>query len=148
LYRDFTDHRDKGSPEVLPIYDNGRTVRFTTDPAADIPPKGQPWKGSRVLYAMHPSDPVVWWSPDLTFQEPDWIDDAPGKDVLWQTVWIPFVSFWQVTADLPFATGVPAGHGHEYTTEYVDAWNAVMHPGGFTPDDLANLKKIINAEPH
>ncbi|MEV6401176.1 alpha/beta-hydrolase family protein, partial [Streptomyces sp. NPDC051907] len=27
-------------------------------------------------------------------------------------VWLPFVTFWQVTADLPFSTGVPDGHGH------------------------------------
>jgi uncharacterized membrane protein len=56
------------------------------------------------------------------------------------------VTFWQVTADLPFATGVPGGHGHKYTTEYVDAWNAVMQPSGITDKDLANLRNIISAE--
>jgi uncharacterized membrane protein len=56
---------------------------------------------------------------------------------------MPFVTFWQVTADLPFATGVPAGHGHVYTAEYVDGWNAVMRPAGMTAADLAELKKII-----
>ena len=28
---------------------------------------------------------------------------------------MPFVTFWQITADLPFSTGVPGGHGHKYT---------------------------------
>jgi uncharacterized membrane protein len=56
------------------------------------------------------------------------------------------VTFWQVTADLPFATGVPGGHGHTYTAEYVDGWNAVMRPAGMTPQDLGDLKKIIAAE--
>jgi len=55
------------------------------------------------------------------------------------------VSFWQVTADLPFATGVPAGHGHTYTAEYVDGWNAVLRPTGITAANLAELRKTIAA---
>ena len=143
LFREFSDNRDAGSPEIQPVYKNGRTVRFASDPASAIPPQGQPWDGSRVLYLMHPSDPIVWWSPHLIFSEPDWIGDAPGKDVLEGMVWMPFVTFWQVTADLPFSTGVPGGHGHKYTTEQVDGWNAVMQPAGVTPATLDSLKQVI-----
>ena len=107
LFREFSDNRDAGSPEVQPVYQDGRTVRFTNDPATGIPPKGQPWDGTRVLYLMHPSDPIVWWSPHLIFSQPDWISEPPGKDVLGTMFWMPFITFWQVTADLPFATGVP-----------------------------------------
>ena len=39
-----------------------------------------------------------------------------GRDVLDAMVWIPVVTFWQVTVDLPLATGVPAGHGHPTPT--------------------------------
>jgi uncharacterized membrane protein len=56
---------------------------------------------------------------------------------------MPFVTFWQITADLPFSTGVPGGHGHKYTTEQVDGWYAGMQPSGLTPADLDNLKKVI-----
>jgi uncharacterized membrane protein len=146
LFREFSDHRDAGSPEIQPVYKDGRTVRFTNDPSAGYPPAGRPWDGSRVLYLMHPSDPIVWWGPNLILQEPDWVSEPPGKDVLDSVIWIPFVTFWQVTADLPFATGVPGGHGHKYTTEYVDAWNAVVQPSGITDKDLANLRNIISAE--
>ena len=146
LFREFTDQREPGSPEVRPVYQDGRIVRFTDDPATAIPPKGQPWDGTRVVYMMHPSDPIVWWSPHLIFSEPDWISEPPGKDVLGSMFWLPFVTFWQVTADLPFATGVPAGHGHKYTSEYVDGWNAVMQPTGITPEKLADLRKIIAAD--
>ena len=145
LFREFSDHRDAGSPEVQPVYQSGRIVRFANDPATGIPPGGQPWEGSRVLYLMHPSDPIVWWSPHLIFSQPDWISEPPGKDVLKGMFWMPFVTFWQVTADLPFATGVPDGHGHRYSAEYVDGWNAVMRPAGFTSQDLASLRKIIAA---
>ncbi len=145
LFREFSDHRDAGSPEVQPVYKDGRIVRFTNDPGTEIPPKGQPWNRSRVLYLMHPSDPIVWWSPHLIFSQPDWIGEPPGRDVLKGMFWMPFVTFWQVTADLPFATGVPGGHGHTYTAEYVDGWNTVMQPAGITSQDLTNLRKIIAA---
>ena len=100
LFREFSDHRDPGSPEVQPVYHDGRIVRFADDATADIPPDGQPWPASRVVYMMHPSDPIVWWSPHLVFSEPDWISEPPGKDVLKTMFWLPFVTFWQVTADL------------------------------------------------
>jgi uncharacterized membrane protein len=95
---------------------------------------------------LHPSDPIVWWSPHLIFSEPDWISEPAGKDVLNGISWVPFVTFWEVTADLPFSTGVPAGHGHKYTGEYVDGWDAVMQPSGVTAHDLASLRKMITAE--
>jgi uncharacterized membrane protein len=145
LFREFSDHRDAGSPEVQPVYKDGRTVRFANDASVGAPPAGQLWEGSRVLYLMHPSDPIVWWSPHLILDQPDWISEPPGRDVLDGIVWIPFVTFWQITADLPFSTGVPGGHGHKYTTEYVDGWYAVMQPTGITPEDLTKLKDVIKS---
>ncbi|MBZ4017454.1 alpha/beta hydrolase [Streptomyces purpurogeneiscleroticus] len=145
LFREFSDHRDAGRPEVQPVYKDGRTVRFANDPAAEIPPVDRPWKDSRVLYLMHPSDPIVWWSPHLVFSRPEWIGQHPGEDVLKQMLWLPFVTFWQVTADLPFSTDVPSGHGHKYAAEYVDGWNAVMRPADVTAEDLDRLKDIIAA---
>ncbi|MGW5340218.1 alpha/beta hydrolase [Rhodococcus pyridinivorans] len=146
LFREFSDRREAGSPEIEPVFRDGRTVRFTNDPQAEIPPTDEPWEGSRVLYLMHPSDPIVWWSPHLITSEPDWIGEAPGRDVLEDMVWIPFVTFWQVTADLPFSTGVPAGHGHRYSTEYVDAWALVLQSPEITPDDIDEVKFIVGAE--
>ncbi|MGW5848739.1 alpha/beta hydrolase [Streptomyces sp. NPDC055254] len=146
LFRDFSDHRDPGSPEIEPVYKDGRTVRFTDDPTTGMAPAERPWDGTRVLYLMHPSDPIVWWSPALALSAPDWIGQAPGKDVLGAMVWMPFVTFWQVTADLPFSTGVPDGHGHTYKAAYVDGWNAVMRPTGFTAQDLDRLRDIIRPD--
>lgn len=143
LFREFSDHRQAGGPEIQPVYKDGRTVRFTSSPAAGIPPQGQPWQGNRVLYLMHPSDPIVWWSPNLILQRPAWMSEPPGKDVLAGIVWIPFVSFWQVTADLPFSTGVPPGHGHKYTSEYVDGWVAVLQPAGITEQELAAVRQAV-----
>src|SRR5215471_11865126 len=144
LFTQFERHRDPGSREVEPVYHNGRIVRFANNASKSVPPSGQPWEGGRVLYLMHPSDPIVWWSPHLVFTRADWISEPAGSDVLNGIIWMPFVTFWQVTADLPFSTGVPDGHGHRYSAEYVDGWNAVMQPAGMTSQDLASLRKIIS----
>ncbi|MFI0737207.1 alpha/beta hydrolase [Streptomyces sp. NPDC021100] len=143
LFREFSDHREAGSPEIQPVYKNGRTVRFASDAAVAAPPSHTPWEGTRVLYLLHASDPIVWWSPRLMYAEPDWIGEAPGHDVLESMFWVPFVTFWQVTADLPFATGVPDGHGHTYRAAYADGWNAVLRPSGLTDRDLARLRDIL-----
>jgi uncharacterized membrane protein len=143
LWTEFTGNRQAGSPEIQPIYAGGQIVRFANDAAKAIPPNGQPWNGTRVLYLQNPSDPIVWWSPHLIWSQPDWISEPPGSDVLKTMFWMPLITFWQVTADLPFATGVPAGHGHRYSGAYVDGWNAVLRPAGITAQDLANLKTII-----
>jgi uncharacterized membrane protein len=147
LFREFTDDRDPGTPEVEPVYRGGRTVRFSNATEEGIPPEATPWQGSRVLYLQHPSDPIVWWSPRLALQEPDWLDEKPGHDVLDEMVWLPFVTFWQITADLPLAAGVPSGHGHVYSEEYVDGWATILHPPDWTADKTAQLKQTITRGP-
>jgi uncharacterized membrane protein len=59
--------------------------------------------------------------------------------------WIPFVTFRQVTADLPFASNVPDEHGHNYTTQYVDAWAPVLQPPGWTDGKSDQLREILVA---
>jgi uncharacterized membrane protein len=59
--------------------------------------------------------------------------------------WIPFVTFWQVTADLPFAVNVPAGHGHVYTAQYVDAWARILQPPGWDADKAERLRDSVTS---
>lgn len=143
LYRGFVDDRDPGSTEVSPIFRDGRTVRFSTDPDVPVPPAGEPWSGSRVLYMQHPSDPVVWWNTDLILARPDWLEEPRGRDVVSAVRWIPFVTFWQVTFDLPFALDVPAGHGHSYSREYVDGWMTVLQLDGSDTARSEQLRDVI-----
>ena len=145
LYREFTDDRDPPSREVEPVYRGGRTVRFTNDVVAGVGPASDPWNGTRVLYLQHPSDPIVWWSPRLAWDRPDWLGEPHGRDVVDAMVWIPLVTFWQVTVDLPMAAGVPAGHGHTYTREFADGWARILHPATWTPDRAEQLREIITA---
>jgi uncharacterized membrane protein len=145
LYREFADDRDEGSPEIEPVYRDGRTVRFTDDPGEAVAPASAPWDGSRVLYLLHPSDPVVWWTPELAYARPTWLEEHRGDDVVDAVRWIPFVTFWQVTADLPFAGNVPDGHGHVYTTQYADAWAQVLQPPGWDAARAQQLRDLLES---
>ncbi|ODU01190.1 MAG: hypothetical protein ABS81_21335 [Pseudonocardia sp. SCN 72-86] len=143
LHTEFRDDRDVGSPEVEPVYRDGRTVRFSTDVAAGAPPSGVPWDGSRTLILQHPSDPITWWSPTLLFSRPDWLAEPRGRDVLPSMTWLPIVTFWQVTLDMPAAAEVPEGHGHRYTAESVDAWALLLRPPDWTPQKADQLRAIV-----
>ncbi|WP_275586420.1 alpha/beta hydrolase [Geodermatophilus normandii] len=143
LHTEFRDGRDAGSREIEPVYREGRTVRFSNEISGGAPPTGEPWTGTRVLILQHPSDPVTWWSPSLLFERPDWLAEEPGRDVLPEMTWIPLVTFWQVTLDMPFSTDVPEGHGHRYTRESVDAWALLLRPADWTAERADRLRALI-----
>ncbi|MFY9335217.1 MAG: alpha/beta-hydrolase family protein [Mycobacterium sp.] len=156
LWRAVTDRRDPETPEVQPRYDNGRTVRFAqASGAAEIAAvvASPPWGRTRVLFLQHPSDPVVWWSPDLLFDKPDWLREPPGFDRSPSMRWYPIITFWQVSADMAGnvtnSTGTPTGHGHNYGDNQLDGWVAVAAPEGWTDVDTdrirRSLEKLISA---
>jgi uncharacterized membrane protein len=138
--------RDPGTMEVDPRYDNGRTVRFSeANISADITGvAGPPWVGTRVLFLQHPSDPVVWWTPDLLFGKPEWLIEPRGQDRTALMRWYPVVTFWQVSADLTNAEGVPGGHGHNYSNDILDGWVAVAPPDGWTAADTERIRAALS----
>ena len=147
LWHALIVRRDPHTTEVEPRYDNGRTVRFTEaiDPADVHHVSGPPWLGTRVLFLQHPSDPVVWWSPDLLFGRPDWLVEPRGRDRSAAMRWYPVVTFWQVSADLTNAEGVPGGHGHNYSNDILDGWAAVTPPDGWTAADTERIRAALKA---
>jgi uncharacterized membrane protein len=146
LWRDFVAARDRGTGEALPTFGDGETVRFAAS-SADLDRELPGWKAPRVLYLQHASDPVVWWSPRLILNRPDWLREERGGDVLPTMRWYPFVTFWQLTADLVYSIEVPAGHGHDYGNEQVDAWAQLAPPPGWTEARTAALKVALSAGP-
>jgi uncharacterized membrane protein len=146
LWHALIVRRDPGTMEVQPRYDNGRTVRFSeANSPADISGlAGPPWVGTRVLFLQHPSDPVVWWTPDLLFGKPEWLIEPRGQDRTALMRWYPVVTFWQVSADLTNAEGMPGGHGHNYSNDILDGWVAVAPPPGWTPADTERLRAALN----
>jgi uncharacterized membrane protein len=145
LWNGITLRRDPRTPEVEPRYDNGRTVRFSqaTDVSEIADDAAPPWEGTRVLFLQHPSDPIVWWSTDLLFTRPDWLREAPGRDRTASMRWYPIVTFWQVSADMTNAAGVPGGHGHNYGDSVLDGWAAVAPPDGWTADDTERIRLAL-----
>ncbi len=142
LWRSLVVRRDPGTPEVKPVYASGLVVRFAARPA-DLGQPPTPWEKPRVLYLQHPSDPVVWWSPDLLFGRPDWLVEPRGADVSPAMSWYPVVTFWQVTADLTNSTSVPSGHGHDYDNMILDAWVAVATPDNWTAENTELVRKLL-----
>ena len=57
--------------------------------------------------------------------------------------WVPALTFWQTSADMVFSTGVPAGHGHSYGANPVDAWAAIYPPDGWTAAKNEQLRAIV-----
>ncbi len=144
LWSSLTEQRREGSPEVAPVVDNGRHVRFATRPEElthDF--YGAPfveWEEPRVVYGQHASDPIVWWSPELVYAEPDWLREQVGRDVTPALGWTRFVTFWQIATDMPLSVDVPAGHGHEYEDEMVPLWAGVLGQ-----DPLADRSEVVDA---
>jgi uncharacterized membrane protein len=145
IWTDLTSERDAGSPQWLPIYDDGHHVRFVARPS-DLQRPDKPWGRPRVVYLQHASDPIAWWTPDLLFSKPDWLREQRGYDVLPQTRWIPVVTFLQVSADMAVAVDVPAGHGHHYVADAADGWAAVLSPPGWTQDKTDKLRPLLHSD--
>ncbi|MGW4353276.1 alpha/beta hydrolase [Nocardia sp. NPDC004582] len=142
LWRQFVQRRDLGTREVDPIYADGLVVRFAAD-AADLGKPSPEWRKPRIAYLQHPSDPIVWWSSDLIFSQPDWLSEPRGADVSSQMRWWPFVTFWQVVADLTNAQGVSDGHGHRYGSLVLDGWAAVAAPADWNPELAERIRTQI-----
>jgi uncharacterized membrane protein len=137
LWREYTDLRDAGSPEHLPVYGGGTHLRWANQPDDLAHPPG-PFRAPRVVYLQNASDPVVWWSPDLLWSRPDWLAEPRGQGVLtWP--WLPVITFAGVTGDMMNSQGVPAGHGHVYGTDPVVAWADILRPPGWTSADTGRL---------
>lgn len=130
MHAELTAARHKGSPEVAPVVYNGRRVRFVNEPSdlrTDLYGRELgPWGFPRLVYAQHPSDPVVWWNGKLLWTQPDWLRERAGRDVSPFVEFTRFVTFIQVLADLPVAGTAPGGHGHTYNEELIPLWRAIL----------------------
>jgi uncharacterized membrane protein len=144
IWTQLTATRDPGSPEWLPIYDDGKNVRFVARPSNLTRPNAS-WARPRVVYLQHASDPIAWWTPKLLFRKPGWLREKRGYDVLPQTQWIPVVTFLQVSADMAVAVDVPAGHGHRYVADAANGWAAVLSPPGWTQGKTDKLRPLLHS---
>ena len=145
MWEELKRTRDPGSPQWLPIYDQGENVRFVARPD-NLGRPDDPWANPRIVYLQHASDPIAWWNPDLLFREPDWLREPRGYDVSPRMNWIPVVTFLQVSADMAVAVNVPDGHGHRYVRDVVNAWADVLQPPGWSAAKTEKLRPMLHAD--
>jgi uncharacterized membrane protein len=124
------------------VYHQGEHVRFAVAPS-DLSHPTTAWKSPRIVYLQNSSDPITYWSFGLIWKRPQWLDQPRGPDVSDHMIWMPAVTFWSTLGDMVFSTAVPAGHGHSYGANPVDAWAAITSPPGWTAEKTQRLRKIV-----
>lgn len=144
-WRHVVDNRNEGTPVWLPEFRDGRLLRFTAQKNAID--GNEEWGSMRNVYIQYASDPMVWFSPDLAWKQPEWLTQSRGPDVSPQLRWYPIITFLQVGFDLPMATSVPIGYGHNYSpASYIDAWVAVTDPPFASPEQIQTLKEKFRSK--
>ena len=145
-WQELTRERNADSPAWLPRFRNGSMVRFTSQ--KNTLESGKSWGGMRNVYVQYASDPMVFFSPDLAFQKPAWLVGQRGPDVSPHLKWYPVITFLQIAFDLPMATSVPNGYGHNYSpSSYIDAWIAVTKSEAIPQESVERLKKKMYIPP-
>ncbi|NLG56744.1 MAG: hypothetical protein GX542_14045 [Rhodococcus sp.] len=145
LWSQFTAERDPGSPEVLPILQDGKTVRFSHGTDWDRPDPH--WSQPRVGYIQHSDDPVTWWTWSLFTHKPDWLKEPRGEAVSPHMRWIPFITGLQVGLDQFVGQDVPAGYGHEFGTAPIYGWARILPPPGWSDADADRLADAVSSAP-
>lgn len=137
----LTRDRDAGSPAWLPVFRNSKVVRFMNQ--SGPPASDKPWGDTRILYLQYATDGIVFFSPDLIWKRPQWLDTPRGPGVSPKLRWFPVVTFLQVGFDLLTATSTPRGHGHVYDgADYMNGWNAILETNR-APEELARLRTAM-----
>ena len=132
MHRELTRSRDAGSSAVAPVVDRGRHIRFAGRSAQlSADEAGRPldaWQSPRIAYLQNETDPVVWWGTRLLYRRPEWLAERrPATTPMGRMHWFPFVTFWQVCADMPVCRNVPEGFGHKYhASQITPAWAGVL----------------------
>lgn len=140
IWPQIVNERNEGTPPWQPIFQDSAHVRFQSERGFRVS-SDTPWDKLRIVYLQHASDPMSFFSPKLAFSAPQWLGKNRGPDISPYFSWFPLVTFLQVAFDVPMATSVPTGYGHNFSTAaYIDGWIAVTEPSDWTHDDTARLK--------
>lgn len=147
MWQELTAQRRDGTPEIAPVVDDGRHIRFFIRPENLINDfYGRSlgtWHRPRVVLAQYPTDPIVWWSWDLMWSEPDWVRERASPKAA-QMRWAPWATFWQIMSDMPRSVRVPGGEGHRYQEDLVPMWAGVL---GMDPmADYGPIQRAMRAD--
>ncbi|HIW92256.1 MAG TPA: alpha/beta-hydrolase family protein [Candidatus Corynebacterium avicola] len=147
LWQEIVTHRDAGSRQRLPVYEDGENVRFMSETDdlenfAEENPEAE-WERPRTVYLQHSSDPITFWSPSLILERPDWMEE-PAQPGTPDMTWLPFISFLQLSADMAVSLDVPDGYGHNYVSGIPVAWAEILEPDGWTDEKTEELIPLLS----
>ena len=78
-----------------------------------------PWGSGRVIFLQYASDAVVFYDPRSLWRRPAWMTPPVGPDVSPDFVWLPVITFLQLTFDVMLAVKLPKGHGHPIRFDWI-----------------------------
>lgn len=143
VWNDAVRRRKPDSPMWLPRVGDGSMLRFSGRENS-LDEAGSRWGPMRFVYLQHASDPMTFFSPDLAYRSPDWLEGERGPDVSPYFRWYPIVTFLQTGFDIPMATAVPTGYGHNFApSTYIDGWVAVTSPSDWDEEKTERLKQAF-----
>lgn len=141
-WQEVTRQRDPGSPAWRPRFGGGAVVRFMNQDGG-LRQGVVPWGSFRIAFLQYASDPITFFDPQAYWREPGWIEEPRAPDVVPQLRWFPVVTMLQLSADMMVGTA-PPGFGHEYAaSHYLDAWLALLEPGGWSGAEVERLRGVV-----
>lgn len=139
LWKQWQADRTAG-PMWQPVIGDGDIARaYISDVELE---QAIPSAGPVITFSAHPNDPVVYWSPDLLLQKPDWLDQPLGPGVDPHMRWFPVITYLQVGMDL-ISGGAPPEVGHNYAADAGPAIALTVNPAGWTPAKTQSLVKAL-----
>lgn len=139
LWQQWQQNRTSG-PAWQPVIGDGTIARVYVTPGELK--GGVAATGPAITYAAHANDPVVYWSPDLFFNRPDWVDRPLGPGVDPNLQWYPAITYLSVGFDL-IGGGEPPEVGHNYSANIGPAVALTINPDGWTTEKTAALQQAL-----
>ena len=139
-----TAGRDPGSPFWLPVFRDGKVVRFKNQ-WGGLETGGSGWGRFRIVFLQYASDPITFFSPQTAWRSPEWLREPRAPDISPSFRWFPVVTMLQLAVDMVLGTA-PTGFGHEIAAvDYLEAWLALTEPAGWSDEELARLRALFAA---
>lgn len=142
FWQHVRERRDPQSPIWQPRYGNGSLVRVANQQSG-LEQYSAPWGPIRIIFLNYASDPIVFFTYDMAYRQPEWLKEPRAFDVSPDLRWYPIVTMLQVGLDTTISLKAP-GYGHYYVAEdYIDAWAELLQPPNWTSERSAELKQIF-----
>jgi uncharacterized membrane protein len=142
FWQHVRERREPQSPIWQPRYGNGSLVRVANQKTG-LEQYSAPWGPIRIIFLNYASDPIVFFTYDMAYRQPEWLKEPRAFDVSPDLRWYPIVTMLQVGLDTTISLKAP-GYGHYYVAEdYIEAWVELFQPANWTAERSEELKEIF-----